>query len=495
VWTAEVITDSLGNEEMVLTGAFSDLLSGRGGMGIEYDGEDWTAAEALGDWLAAAAGALPELNWTFSGGHNVGAGNHIFAGRALDQAGNREETYEIGRVLWFPQAAPNISGSTLAASPTTVRPGEVVSFTLAARNAGPQEAHVAMTATLPAGLALITGTLAADVIYDAGAGVLAWPDELLWPGDSVHHTFEARAAANLPAGTLAATGTLHAFWPNIALLPPEQQGRFLAQERTATVTAAVTVNPSLPAGADVTAPWVSLSAGAGQVVTTGSVPLGLVAAPDAAFMYLREWTLDPASGAWVVARNSGWIDYSPNYTWTLSMGQGVKHLGAWVADAAANVSVLDEDSLVFVNRVDGNQVLANGQRVQYRGDLEQGNWVVATLLTVAGDPDLYIWRPANGFRPDAYSNDSVAPGQVESLGGEMVAQSGKFLLEVVAAGDSEYSLSLARDEQGMLAATSGAVAKERPAHPLTLSDPLSANQVGAGPGQKTYTAYLPVVNK
>lgn len=494
VWAAEVITNSLGNEEMVLTGAFADLLSGLGGMGIEYDGEDWAAAEALGNWLAAA-GVLPELNWTFSGGHNVGAGNHIFQGRALDQAGNREETYEIGRVLWFPQAAPNISGSTLVASPTTVRPGEVVSFTLAARNAGPQEAHVAMTATLPAGLALITGTLAADVVYDAAAGVLVWPDELLWPGDWVRHTFEAQAAANLPAGTLATTGTLHAFWPNSALLPPQQQGRFLEQERTANVASAVTVNPNLPAGTDVTAPWVGLNAGSRQVITTGVVPLGLVAAPDAAFMYLREWTLDPASGAWVVAQNSGWLDYSPSYTWTLSAGQGVKYLGAWVADAARNISVLDEDALVFVNRVDGNQALANGQRVQYRGDLELNNWVVATLLTVAGDPDMYVWRPANGFRPDVFSNDSVAPGQVESLGGEMAAQSGRFLLEVVAAGDSEYNLSLTRSDQEALAAAGAAAAKERPAHPLTLADPLSANQVGDGPGPKTYTAYLPVVKR
>jgi uncharacterized repeat protein (TIGR01451 family) len=495
VWQAAVITNSLGNEEMVLSGVLADLLSGRGGMGIEYDGEDWTTAEALGDWFAAAAAALPELSWTFSGGHNVGAGNHIFTGRSLDQAGNREEAYEIGRVLWFPQAAPNLDGSTLSASPASVRPGEVVSFTLTARNAGPQEAHVAMTTTLPAGLTLMTDTLAADVVYDLAAGVITWPAELMWPGQWARHTFEARTTAGLPAGALVSQATLHAFWPNSDLLPPEQRQRFLDQERTVTVMAGVTVDPSLPAGADVTAPWVSLNIGAGQVVTTGVVPLGIVAAPDTAYMYLREWTLDPSSGVWVVVQNSGWINYSPNYTWTLSAGQGVKYLGAWAADAAHNISVLDEDSLAFVNRADANQVLAAGQRVQYRGDLELDNWLLATLLTVAGDPDMYVWRPANGFRPDLYSNDTVAPGQVENLGGELVVQSGRFLLEVLAAGDSEYNLSLTRTSPSMLAAAHGLAEKARPAHPLMLADPLGANQVGEGPAPKPFTVYLPVVKK
>ena len=86
-----------------------------------------------------------------------------------------------------------------------------------------------------------------------------------------------------------------------------------------------------------------------------------------------------------MAHSSGWIDYTETVTWTLSAGQGVKYLGAWVANAAGNVSVLDKHGLVFVNRIDSSQTLADGQRVQYRGNLKQGTWI-------AGRPDDAVRR-------------------------------------------------------------------------------------------------------
>ena len=36
-------------------------------------------------------------------------GNHIFLGRAQDEAGNLEQPYEIAQVLWYPQASPDIA--------------------------------------------------------------------------------------------------------------------------------------------------------------------------------------------------------------------------------------------------------------------------------------------------------------------------------------------------------------------------------------------------
>ena len=494
VVTAQVITNSLGNQEMVLTGACADILSACGGMAIRYDSTDWTTADPVALNATGAAGSQPMLSWAFSGGSQIGAGNHIFYGRAQDGAGNQEEPYEIGRVLWFPQTAPDVNGSTLSASPTIVRPGEVITFSLVARNGGRQEAHVAATATLPAGLTPITDTLAADVVYDPAANTLTWPARLLWPDEWVRHTFNARAGSLGAKTTLAVAAALHAAWPNSDLLPEDQRQLFTAQERSMTAVVSVTVDPGLPAAADATPPWASLNAGP-ELVTTGSVPLGIAADADAVWMNLREWTLHPATGAWVVAANSGWISYSPNYTWTLSSGQGVKYLGVWVADAAGNISVLDEGSLAFVNRSDGSQTLANGQRVQYRGDLERGNWIIAVLTTLAGDPDMYIWRPRNGFRPDLYSNDTVTPGQTESLGGQMVLQSGRFLLEVLAVGDSEYNLSLSGEGQGTLTGARAAADKISPQQPTTLADPISAGQVGAGPGTQPNSVYLPEVKK
>lgn len=470
-----VFPNAMGNQELVMAGAIVDGGSGQAGMSLEYDGLDWTGATAVGVW----PGQQIDVNWIFTATHEIGAGNHIFLGRAQDEAGNLEQPYEIARVLWYPQDSPDIAGSSLAASPTTIRPGEVVTFTVTARNAGWQEAHVSVVDTLPAGLTPVLATLASDVSYDPAAGTLTWPARLLWPGQWVQHTFQAQAAAGLPAATLENRATFHAFWPNTDLLPPTQQQPFLDREQTVAVTARVAVNPGLPAGADVTPPWVTLLRTSRQAVLSSQVELSLLAAPDARWMYLREWTPDPATGDWTVAGGSGWIDYTETYTWTLSAGQGVRYLGVWVADTARNISTLDEHSMVYANRIDENQALVDGQRVQYRGDLEEGTWLAGLLTTISGDPDLYAWKPRNGFMPDAYRNDTVSPGQTEDLGHRFVQESGRFLLEVQAVGDSEYRLILNGEGPQMAEAPRAPSVKPRPQHPLVISDPLSAGQVGA----------------
>ena len=160
-------------------------------------------------------------------------------------------------------------------------------------------------------------------------------------------------------------------------------------------------------------------------------------------------------------------------------------------DVAGNVSRLDEGSLVFVNRVDGSQTLADGQRVQYRGAVEQNAWAVAVLTTLAGDPDMYIWEPYNGFQPDHFVNDSVAPGQAESAGGKLTEPTGLALLDVLAVGASEYQLSFAQDRGAPAVARTAA--KLRPQHPLVIADPLSAGVAGTPDGAPAFRMHLPLL--
>jgi uncharacterized repeat protein (TIGR01451 family) len=380
-------------------------------------------------------------------------------------------------------------------TPQTVRPGEVVTFVLAARNAGFQDALVALTDTLPSGLSVVTETLAPNITYDPATRTLAWPPRLLWPGESVHYAFQARAAAGLPKTTLENSATAHAYWPNTDLLPAGQRQLFTSREQTVTFKAAVGVDPALPADADTTPPWVGLFVRGRPADQLGEadVPLSILAADDAAWMYLREWAADPTTGAWSTARNSGWIAYTPTYTWTLSAGQGVKYIGVWVADASRNASHLSETSLALVNRIDGSQALTNGQRVQYRGDLHEGAQLHAYLTTVSGDPDLYAWGPFNPFRPDRLSNESVAPGQYEGFGGDFLHTSGRYLLEVQAVGASEYTLALGG--HGPASTAAAVTAKDLPQRPLVVSDPLSAGVAVTPPAPWKAYLYLPLTYK
>jgi uncharacterized repeat protein (TIGR01451 family) len=489
---AQVSPNAAGNQVLSLAGAITDDLSGRAGMDLGVDGYEWTSASGIGSWYPFPDPTI-EANWYYTATHRLGAGYHFFTGRAFDAAGNQETPYEIARVLWLPQASPGLDGSGLTVSQSVVRPGDEVTFMLAARNGGYQEAHVAISSVLPAGLTPAADSLASDVIYDPATRTLTWPARLLWPGQSALHAFRAHVDAGLGETRLESQATFHAFWPNTDLLPEAERQQFLDREQTVVAAATVTVNPNLPTGADVTSPWVMLVPPSKQAVDGPEVSLGILTAVDARWMYLREWAPDPITGDWTVEQDSGWIEYSRNHTWTLSSGQGVKYLGVWVADLAGNVSTLSEQSLTFVNRIDVSQVLADGERIQYRGLLEGGEFVSIALTTVSGDPDLFIWKPRNAFWPDRYTNDTVLPGQVETGSNQFPLESGRYLLDVQAVGASEYALSLTGQGSAMVAANLAAPQKTLPGNPLTVSDPLSAGQVGPTVGLPPLRFYIPMI--
>jgi hypothetical protein len=492
---ARIVTGPQGNQGLLLAGQVADAGSGRAGMRIGVDGFDWTAAAYIGEWqpMEGSPGEPPvQVNWIFTATHRLGAGNHIFTGQSHDAAGNVEAPYEIARVLWPPTANPDLVGSSITVAPSTIRPSEVATFTIVARNGGFQEARVAMTVTLPVGLAPILETLPSDMYFDAVNRTLTWATpELLWPGQWAHRSFETQSAAALPASTLTTTAAFHAFWP-IAGLTPEQSQPFRDREQTVVASAALAVNPVLSADADVTPPWVHVTRLSGQVVDAPQVAFAVAAAADARWMFLREWTPDPTNGAWTPVQSLGWIDLQTTYTATLTAGLGVRYIGVWVRDAAGNISTLDDGGMILVNRGDGSQTLADGQRVQYRGSLEPDAWIVALLTTLTGDPDLYIWEPYNGFQADHFVNASVAPGQTESAGGKLMASTGVALVDVVAVGASEYQLSFSRDGMASVSAAHAAT-KTRPSHPLVISDPLSAG-VARTPGDApSFSVHLPLI--
>ena len=190
-WIAEVVTNPAGNHELALAGAVADNLSGRAGIDLRYDGVDGTGSTTFGSWHPFPARPQIEVNWYYTPTLQIGAGYHILTGQAFDVAGNREAEYELGSVLWLPKASPDIAGSSLTASPKTLRPGEAATFTLVARNAGQQEAYVSVVDTLPEGLAPVLEALG-DMSYDPATRAVTWPASLLWPGQSVQRTFQAR---------------------------------------------------------------------------------------------------------------------------------------------------------------------------------------------------------------------------------------------------------------------------------------------------------------
>jgi hypothetical protein len=469
----------------VCAGRIIEAISGIAGMEIQVDGGSWTSVSALGEWQSTPG--QPPTPWAYAALLDVGHGHHIIYGRAADGAGHVEAAHKIAEVTFYPTASPDLSGSSIAIEPAVARPGEVVTVTLNVRNGGLGEAYVAISATLPVGLAPAEGALASldnSITYDPATGVITWPDRLLWPGQAWRTQFQAVVADDVPAGTLTAQLGAHGSWPNIELLTPEEQQRFRDYEAGVTTNAVLQVDPQLPADQDVMAPHVQLTIRDTDGAAGARVDLALQADPDAWLMYLREWTLDPVSGAWTVARSSGWFPYTPSLAWTLSEGGGVKYLGAWVADVAGNVSTLDETSLALTNRLIEDN-LAAGQRRQYRFLLEDGV-AVFNLLTTSGLADLYAWLPGQGGSPEYVAEGSDL---VKTLGFRILLE-GVYLLEAAAAVDSTYTLLNAAGSAA--AVESGASESPAPPdHPLTLTTPLTAG-AGAAPGLDLTPIYLPI---
>jgi len=189
-----------------------------------------------------------------------------------------------------------------------------------------------------------------------------------------------------------------------------------------------------------------------------------------------------------MAQESGWLPYAASYPWTLSPDDGVKYLGAWLADAAGNVSVLDSHGLAFTNLLNSRQSLTDGQRIQYRFPLYHRALAVFNAIAEAGNPDLYVWQPWSGFRPH-YS--ATGTGFVDTVG-FVASRDGVYLVEVQAEGDTVYQLLLAGDVAPRTADSSG-VTPNPPEHPLTVSNPLSAGVAVAPAPPAFHKLYLPIV--
>lgn len=494
---AHSFTMATGQRAMVLAGSIADATSGRSGMAIGSEGLGWSAAHAVGEFTSAlpeASGATLQVNWYYTSTEDLGAGNHEFLGAAKDVAGNHETPYLIAQVVQFPDYSPELGGSSVTASPLAVRPGDSVTVTIVARNAGWQEALVAVTDTLPAGLTPIAGTWDSNATPSADSTTLVWAPHLLRPGEHTQYSFRALVGASVAAGTLEQKVVFHGFWPNVNDLASEaDRKRFTDLEKTTTINGAVVVDPTLAAGADKTPPWVTVFASK-KLVTDPVEHLSILSTEDALWMYIREWSLNPMTGNWTVSQNSGWVAYQPEIDVALSEGHGVKYLGVWVMDAAGNTSTLDEGSLVFSNRVDGAQALASGGRVQYRAQRTQDTWIAAELDTIQGDPDMFVWKPTNGYGPDLSATASVDAGQSEDLSGYVLSSNGIYLLEVGANGDSQYAITFMGLDSNNASVTSSAVtAKTLPQHPLAISDPLSAGLArGVNEDLKLYY-HLPLI--
>ena len=215
-----ISSDEVGNAQLMLGGASHDSLAGR--FMVEVKGGDtgsWRPVQAVGEFPTPPGNDLDStvktLNWVYTPTHEI-RGIYPLWGRSIDAAGNTEDEWVLGTFWWEPDGDPDLSQSHASVAPQHAFPGDTVRVTLGIRNTGVQEAQVAVTDTLPTGLAPLPDSIGDGGQYDAGTGAIRWTLHGLWPGETRFLTFDAQVDPGLaPSEPLALENRLDllGYWP------------------------------------------------------------------------------------------------------------------------------------------------------------------------------------------------------------------------------------------------------------------------------------------
>jgi hypothetical protein len=253
--------------------------------------------------------------------------------------------------------------------------------------------------------------------------------------------------------------------------------------RTLEVLPAASADTSPP-----TAESLAINNGA-QTTTAPTVNVQLVATDNQGVMsmYVVERIYNNAARSWVARQSTGWIAFQESFTMTLSPVGGARYLQAWVADAAGNLSTPAVRTLV--NYLRAESPILERQVHLYRLQLPAGQTLQATLETLTGDTDLYVWD-SGGTLVGSSNNFDLAPDLVNVPGA-----GGDYQIEVHGYLDSTYTLSLNLGAATRLADTSLPSAKITPAAPsVDLSSAPAGQQAlpSAPSAPVTWSLYLPV---
>lgn len=184
---------------------------------------------------------------------------------------------------------------------------------------------------------------------------------------------------------------------------------------------------------------------------------------------------------WVPVNTPTWGPYTGSPTvnqWNLTkdttlnlVKPGVKYLQAWVADKAGNISLTSgEDFICYVSK-DAHDVGA-GETVLFRTNVKAGDTFTATLTSLTGDADLFVWKsdpiPGDGNHSSLVAYSNLGAGSVDAVS-VPISTTGVYQIEVYGATAASYVLSMSSKVIGPhVAATAGGIdaAKTPNAQPL-----------------------------
>lgn len=324
-----------------------------------------------------------------------------------------------------PAPAPILLGSRKTASAHTLTGGDVLTYTIHLVNSGAGDAVLDVTDPLPSQVSYVAGSASHGGTYDSGTRTLTWTDVPVPAGETVSLSFQVTTAeVNRPtlvvnAAEIAGEGFSRTVKARVLLMPTDMPG-----------------DPQPPR---VNRVRIDNS----DVLTDPAVTLYVSAADNRAVtsMKVQEWLLvSEPFPHWEVVATSEWMPFQAELPWTLTNQSGTHYIGVWVTDAAGNLSLLTQAAMDFASLLLPGAAVDEGGHIAYMVHYEAGTDVTATLQTLTGDADLYVWFPMSFGPPSVFSNeDGTAVDQVSFT----APTTGRYLFVVHGFQASTYNFAIA----------------------------------------------------
>jgi uncharacterized repeat protein (TIGR01451 family) len=325
-----------------------------------------------------------------------------------------------------PMPRPNLLGSYKLGSRLVLAANETMTYTIRLINSGAADGTVDVVDPVPTPLTYVSGSANNGGVYSAATNSLSWTGVNVPAGSSITLSF----AVTAPASVLTPTHVINTATINVTTGPSFQR-------------TAHTLLVPVPSTGDVVAPVVrQVTIDDGDVLTSPTVTLHLSATDNVGvqWMLIREWQLVTIpTPHWAMSHGSGWVPYQAAYPWTLINQSGTHFVGVWVADAARNVSRLNHQALDFASLLLPGTTLPKGGLAPYLVHYAANVNVTATLTTLTGDADLYVWYPGNHFLADKKSTLGGTASDVITF---TTPSAGSYLFLVHGAQAATYNLSI-----------------------------------------------------
>ncbi|MFN8596427.1 MAG: hypothetical protein U0559_09625 [Anaerolineae bacterium] len=325
-----------------------------------------------------------------------------------------------------PMPKPNLLGSYKIGSKFVLAANETLTYTIRLINSGAVSGTVDVVDPIPAPLTYVAGSASNGGVFSATTNALTWTNIEVPAGGYVSLSF----AVTAPVTVTSPTHVINVANINVANGPSFQRSTH-------------TLLIPAPSNADVIAPVVrAVTIDEGDVLTSPTVTLHISATDNVGvqWMYIREWQLiTTPTPHWAVAHTGGWVPYQADYPWTLINASGTHYVGVWVADAARNVSRLNHNALDFASLLLPGTSIPKGGLVPYLVHYAAGVNVTATLTTLSGDADLYVWYPGNHFLADQKSTQAGTATDIVTV---TTPTAGTYLFLVHGSAASTYDLSI-----------------------------------------------------